>query len=156
MKRLRPGVAFILRNSLKEILICERADHPGTWQFPQGGINRGETPLAALVREVQEELGIGPSAYRIVETRGPYGYSFHGLRKKEGYDGQEHTYFLADATGDFPHGLPDVTNVDFPEFRSARWVSPGDFQLTWLPEIKRDVYRRVLSDFFPDSQSALP
>jgi 8-oxo-dGTP pyrophosphatase MutT (NUDIX family) len=70
------------------------------------------------------------------------------LKKKEGYDGQEHTYFLAETTSAAPHKLPEVAAVESPEFRSARWVMPSDFQLHWLPEIKRDVYRRVLADFF--------
>ena len=53
----RENVAAILRNRRGEILVCERLDHAGAWQFPQGGIDAGETPEQALVREVVRRWG---------------------------------------------------------------------------------------------------
>jgi putative (di)nucleoside polyphosphate hydrolase len=52
----RPAVAAIIKDRTGRILICERADAPGAWQFPQGGIEANETPVAALMREVLEEI----------------------------------------------------------------------------------------------------
>ncbi len=144
MPSYRPNVACILRNAGGEILVCERADWPGCWQFPQGGIKADETVLDALHREVEEELGLPPSSYEVLSSQGPYRYPFSGGRVKEGFDGQEQTYFLAQIRG------PQVTlrfdGAD--EFRAARWIPPASFDLGWVAPMKRDVYRQVLRDFF--------
>lgn len=142
MPRYRPNVAVILRNSAGEILICERADCDGCWQFPQGGVKKGETLLEALHREVKEELGLKPSAYRIVSQKGPYRYLFMKGKKKEGFDGQEQTYFLADL-------LDDGAKLRFDhEFQDSRWIAPEIYQLAWVAEMKKEVYTQVFSDFF--------
>ena len=123
MPRYRPNVAFILRNSSGEILVCERSDWPGCWQFPQGGVKKNETLLEALHREVEEELGLRPAEYRLLSRKGPYRYLFTGGRKKAGYDGQEQQYFLGEAVN--PHVVLrfDATH----EFRAARWLPPADY-----------------------------
>ena len=54
--KFRPNVAAILRRPDGRILIGERHDFPGSWQFPQGGIHGTETPEEALRRELAEEL----------------------------------------------------------------------------------------------------
>ncbi len=144
MPRYRPNVAFILRNSSGEILVCERSDWPGCWQFPQGGVKKNETLLEALHREVEEELGLRPAEYRLLSRKGPYRYLFTGGRKKAGYDGQEQQYFLGEAVN--PHVVLrfDATH----EFRAARWLPPADYNLACLPPMKRAVYAAVFRDFF--------
>ena len=57
-ERYRPCVAALLQNAAGMILICERRDFAESWQFPQGGIDAGESPREALVRELMEELGL--------------------------------------------------------------------------------------------------
>src|SRR5438067_8221410 len=56
--RYRLNVAAILQNREGKILVCERADATGAWQFPQGGVDEGETLEAALARELVEEIGL--------------------------------------------------------------------------------------------------
>ena len=65
--------ALILRGD--EILCCQRTAHqalPLKWEFPGGKIEAGETPPQALLRELQEELGIlaeiGPEIARVLHT----------------------------------------------------------------------------------------
>jgi putative (di)nucleoside polyphosphate hydrolase len=143
--RYRPAVAAILQNSSGRILICERADAPGSWQFPQGGIEAGETPAAALEREVQEEISLPRSAYSIRSVRGPYRYRFPAGLTKKGFRGQAHHYFLLRLRGS--KRLLNVAGPDA-EFRATRWIRPAEFNLAWLPPMKRRAYRRVLHDFF--------
>ncbi len=144
MPSYRRNAAIILRNSAGEILLCERSDWRGCWQFPQGGAKKGETLLDALHREIEEELGLKPSDYRVLSTKGPYRYLFMNGRKKDGFDGQEQYYFLA-----------ELTNTQRPlrfdschEFRAARWLPPASYDLSWISSMKREVYVSVFRDFF--------
>jgi len=141
----RPNVAIILRNDSGKILICERTDWPGCWQFPQGGVKPKESPDEALVREVREELGLPASAYKIISSKGPYRYLFPEGVKKGGWIGQAQTYFLADLAN---KNAGITFDGPAPEFRDARWIFPHDFQLDVIPAMKHQVYQQVFADFF--------
>jgi putative (di)nucleoside polyphosphate hydrolase len=141
----RPAVAAILQNRSGRILICERADALGAWQFPQGGMEAGETPVAALMREVLEEISLPRNAYSIACVRGPYRYRFPAGITKKGFRGQAHHYFLLRLRA--PKSLVNVGGPNA-EFRLARWIWPEEFDLAWLPPMKRRAYRQVLQDFF--------
>lgn len=143
--KLRANVAGILRRPNGEILVCERLEPPGAWQFPQGGIDDSETPEQALIRELREEIGVGAPDIRIVQQRGPYRYVFGEGRTKKGFHGKEQIYFLCDFVGNT--STINVTTVH-PEFRDFRWIKPAEFQLAWLPKMKHEVYRQVFRDFF--------
>ena len=141
----RSNVAGILRNAPGQILVCERLQIEGAWQFPQGGVDEGESLEQALKRELWEEIGVIPEDYRIVETRGPYRYLFGDGRRKRGFHGKEQHYFLCEFTG--PDSHIDVA-TEHPEFGGWKWIAPDEFQLAWLPEMKVGVYRAVFRDFF--------
>ncbi len=144
MPAYRPNVAFILRNTLGEILVCERSDWPGCWQFPQGGVKNKETLHEALHREVEEELGLRPGDYRVLTSKGPYRYLFADTKKKAGFDGQEQQYFLAELVN-----LKALMRFDGTrEFRAARWLAPSAFDFEKIPPMKRAVYAAVFRDFF--------
>ncbi len=118
----------------------ERADQPGHWQLPQGGLNRGERPVAALWRELGEETGLGkadvemvgePSEWLVAEW--PADVVGDGGRL-----GQIHRWFELRARDDAVEPRPDGR-----EFRDWKWVSPA-----WLVEhvvpFRQPAYRRVL------------
>jgi putative (di)nucleoside polyphosphate hydrolase len=144
-KKYQPNVAAILRNSEGQILIGERVGVAGAWQFPQGGVDEGESHEEAIQREVWEEIGLSPGHYQIREKRGPYYYLFPEGVTKRGHNGKEQWYFLCDF-----HAADDCINVatEHPEFRAWKWISPEAFSVDWLPQMKHHVYRRVLLDFF--------
>ena len=60
MGEYRPNVAALIINKDGCLLVCERLLNPGAWQFPQGGVNEGESLEAAILREVEEEIGLKP------------------------------------------------------------------------------------------------
>jgi putative (di)nucleoside polyphosphate hydrolase len=142
--KYRLNVAGILRNREGKILICERIQVRNAWQFPQGGVDSGETLEQALVRELWEEIGLDPGDFRIVEKRSGYRYRFPSGRKK-GFAGKDQTYFLCEFLAE-----DAKINVDteHPEFRSWRWIAPQEFRREWLPPMKLDVYSKVFRDFF--------
>lgn len=141
----RPAVAAILQDRSGRILICERSDTPGAWQFPQGGIDPGETPVEALAREVFEEIALPRKSYSIAAVRGPYRYRFPKGITKKGFHGQAHHYFLLRLRGSKSQINIATANE---EFRQTRWIRPEEFQLAWLAPMKRGAYRRLLEDFF--------
>ena len=95
-----------------QILVGERPDQHGFWQFPQGGLEPRE-PETALPRELHEELSLEPGDYAWSERRGPYRYLFPPGRTKQGYRGQEQHYFrlrmLAPPSGRCPHAAPGIS-----------------------------------------------
>jgi putative (di)nucleoside polyphosphate hydrolase len=150
MVRYRPNVAALVVNSGGSLLICERCTMPGAWQFPQGGVDTGESTEQALFREVREEVGLEARHYVVMAQREGYRYLYpehvRGKKvRKHGSHGQEQTYFLC-------HLKPDAPQVNVNqrqrEFRAYRWILPEEFDLEWLPAFKRDVYREVMRDFF--------
>lgn len=147
--RFRPNVAGILeRPEDGRILIGERVDVSGAWQFPQGGVDKGEELEEAFHREMEEEIGLRPTDYEVVEQRGVYRYRFPKERMKRGkYHGQEQTYFLCKLVGDEKSITLDQEQ-HHQEFSSYRWILPKEFDLKWLPKFKREVYAAVLHDFF--------
>jgi len=132
------------------LLICERWTVPGAWQFPQGGVDPGETEEEALFREVREEIGLEARHYEVLERRSGYRYLYpEDVRRKKvrkhGCQGQEQAYYLCRLRS----GAPAVDVNQRPrEFACHRWILPEEFDLEWLPGFKRDVYRQVMKDFF--------
>lgn len=148
--RFRPNVAALFVRPEGQLLVCERSTFPGSWQFPQGGVDAGETLEQALAREVREEIGLLPEHYEVVRHATGYRYIYPPearikKRKKHGFHGQEQTYFLCKLKA----GAPQINVNQSPrEFSNFRWIEPVEFDIEWLPPFKHDVYREVMKDFF--------
>src|SRR5438477_6590329 len=93
----RPNVGIILANPRNEVFWGKRV-HQHAWQFPQGGIKLGETPVQAMFRELEEEIGLARGHVRILgRTREWLRYEVPDkwCRGKEGnYRGQKQIWFL--------------------------------------------------------------
>lgn len=150
MVRYRSNVAALMIDANGNLLICERSNLPGAWQFPQGGVDPGEQIEQALYREIREEIGLSKEHYEILRRKDGYRYLYpEDVRSKKiqkhGNHGQEQTYFLCKLRPN----APDIDVNQSPrEFRSYRWIQPNEFDLDWLPPFKHEVYRAVMKDFF--------
>ncbi|WGF87332.1 RNA pyrophosphohydrolase [Marinivivus vitaminiproducens] len=142
----RRGVGLVLTDGRGRIFAGERLDTPGAWQMPQGGIDRGEEPRVAAVRELFEEIGTDRAT---ILTESPlwYRYDFPeelGRRLWGGrYRGQAQKWFLLRFDG-------KDADIDIaghhPEFSRWTWLPPADL-LDAIVAFKRPVYETVLALF---------
>ena len=143
----RPNVGIILLNQRNQVFWGKRL-RTHSWQFPQGGIDRGETPEQAMFRELHEEVGLRPEHVRIVaRTRDWLRYEvperFIRRDARGYYRGQKQIWFLLQLTGnDWDLNLRATNH---PEFDAWRW---NDY---WVPldvvvEFKRGVYEMALTE----------
>ena len=143
----RPNVGIVLSNWKNEVFWGKRVrEH--AWQFPQGGIKRGENPEAAMFRELKEEVGLEPQHVRILgRTRDWLRYDVPDkwIRRewRGNYRGQKQIWYLLRLIGrDCDVRLRSSAK---PEFDAWRWNE------YWVPlesviEFKREVYQRALAE----------
>jgi len=143
----RPNVGIMLANDHGRLLWARRIGQ-GAWQFPQGGIARGESPEEALYRELEEEVGLACDAVRVVAcTRGWLRYRLPQRYLRERRDpiciGQKQKWFLLHMLAD--DSAVRVDAAPNPEFDRWRWVSYW-YPLTQVIPFKREVYRSALRE----------
>lgn len=146
LKKYRPNVAAIIVSSKYpskvEVLIAKRND-VNAWQFPQGGIDEGETPKEALLRELKEE--IGTDEVEIVASMPEwltYDFPKKIAEKMYPYDGQKQKYFLVRLK---PNAKINLNTSD-PEFDEFKFVKVDEI-FKYVKSFKRPVYKIVL-DYF--------
>jgi len=143
----RPNVGIILLNQRSQVFWGKRI-RTHSWQFPQGGIDRGESPEQAMLRELHEEVGLFPQHVQVLaRTRDWLRYEvpdrFIRRDARGHYRGQKQIWFLLQLVGydwDF-----NLRATDHPEFDAWRW---NDY---WVPldvvvEFKRGVYELALTE----------
>ena len=147
VKPYRPNVAAIILSSdypdKKRVMLAERSDIDGVWQFPQGGIDRGETPDEALFRELEEEIGTDKVDI-IAEYPDwiAYDYPERVLKKMQPYAGQTQRYYLVR----LKKGATINLDTEHPEFSSYKFVKLKDLMES-ITHFKKPVYKRVI-DYF--------
>lgn len=148
----RRNVGVMLVNEKGEVFVGQRIDSEvPAWQMPQGGIDDGETPRDAALRELLEETGVSPDLVTVeAETDGwiPYDLPHDIVPRiwKGRFKGQEQKWFLLRF-----HGTDEQVRIDaddHQEFSEWRWLPPGELVANIVP-FKREVYARVVEEFAP-------
>jgi putative (di)nucleoside polyphosphate hydrolase len=141
----RPAVGVMLLNRQGLVFVGKRIDQTiEGWQMPQGGIDKGEEPREAVMRELKEETGTDKA--RIIAEmpdwvtydlpRHLVGIAFHGK-----YGGQRQKWFAMRFTG-------EDSDIDLhshePEFSSWKWLAIEELPQVIVP-FKRDSYAKVVA-----------
>lgn len=143
----RHGVGIMLLNSAGNVFVGQRIDiSEEAWQMPQGGIELGETPKAAALRELREELGTS-NVEVVADSSDWLSYELpQDLLERlpaARWKGQTQQWFLMRFLGNDPE-----INVatEHPEFSRWKWLPPG-LLIGQVVPFRRQIYARVLEKF---------
>lgn len=148
----RANVGIIVCNHSSQVLWARRIRHDG-WQFPQGGVERKESPRQAAYRELFEEVGLYPHQVRLLGiTQKWYRYDVPN-RPNNRFRGQKQQWFLFHLTGEDEDVCLDRSHK--PEFDGWCWVDYWH-PLNNIISFKRGVYKEALSELEPIMLDAFP
>ena len=143
---MRIGVGVVVLNNINQVFVGKRKDNPGDkWQMPQGGVDKGESYINAMKRELFEETSI-KNIKILKEIDRTYEYELPdnlvGIIWKGKFRGQKQKWFITKFLGkDSEINL----NTKHPEFIDWRWIDPKK-----LPEVivnfKKDLYINLLKE----------
>ena len=140
---LRKGVGVVLLNNNNKIFVAKRIDNPNDfWQMPQGGIDKGENPTEAALRELKEETSI-KNVKLIKEIRDEITYylpeNLLGIIWKGKFKGQTQKWFIMRFLG-----KDNEVNLKtkHPEFLEWKWVNVDNITEK-VVDFKRHVYEKI-------------
>jgi putative (di)nucleoside polyphosphate hydrolase len=142
----RAGVGALVIDARGLVLACERAERPGSWQLPQGGLDGDEEPSAAVLRELEEETGIGRDCVQLLAEH-PEWIAYEvplERRRAELGRGQVQRWFLLRFLG--TDRDIDLGKQQPPEFRAWRWMPMSEL-IELVIEFRRPVYRKLAAQF---------
>ena len=145
----RPNVGVVLFNTDGRAWLGRRANTPGpfNWQFPQGGVDKGETLAAAAKRELEEETGVVTAVF-LAQTPDWITYDFpegyRGSKVARGWRGQKQIWFAMRFLG----SESEINLYAHPhvEFDDWRWADLDEAPLLVAP-FKREAYETVVQQF---------
>ena len=141
---MRNGVGVIILNNENKVFVGKRKDNPvNKWQMPQGGVEKGESYLSAMKRELYEETSI-TSIEILREVDGFFEYELPnnlvGIIWKGKFRGQKQKWFIAKFIGDENEINLQTKN---PEFIEWKWIIPDDLPKT-IVDFKKKMYVELL------------
>jgi putative (di)nucleoside polyphosphate hydrolase len=144
----RQGVGIILVNAKRQVFLAKRIGKIA-WQFPQGGIKAEESPVEAMYRELQEEIGLHAEDVKVLSTTRRWLRYRLPKRLVRHYSkpiciGQKQKWFLLQLVN--KEARINLSITDTPEFDSWAWVSYW-YPLTQVVAFKRRVYSLAMKEF---------
>ncbi len=143
----RKCAGILLLNGQNLIFTAKRIDKPCGWQMPQGGIDNGEKPQNAALRELEEEIGIKADKITVIHTLEGLKYDFPDTLQPKIWDGkymgQQQTWFFAKFLGDDK----DI-NLNYspnPEFKEWKWTNTKDV-VHEAVNFKQEVYQTLVNE----------
>lgn len=136
----RAGAGAVILNGKGQVLAVERAKNPGAWQLPQGGLEPGEEPLAAVYREIQEEAMLQRS---VLEFLGEYpellAYELPAEFRstKTGRGQVQYWFFFRLRTSE-----SSITTATTDEVRNRRWMSWAELT-DHAVRFRQHIYQRL-------------
>jgi putative (di)nucleoside polyphosphate hydrolase len=153
-KPYRKNVGVVVFNKSGKLLVGEREQFPGAWQFPQGGIDEGEDPREAVLRELYEETGVKPNEI-VYEYPNWISYDFPSDLKLNGkmnqFRGQTQKWFLVFWEGNSDDCKLDLHEIEFVRVEFMSW----DEILEKIVKFKKDIYSQIRIEFEPEVKSYL-
>ena len=144
--RANVGIAVARADGL--VLALERIDQPDRWQMPQGGLNVGEEPAEAALRELEEETGLRSEHVELVAEH-PRWLAYElppARRRNERARGQVQKWFLYRFLGTDEDIDLTPPKGERQEFKAHRWVAlPELAESMW--EVKRPIYRVLVEEW---------
>ncbi len=144
--RYRPCVGVLLLNHDGHVWVGERIDTPGAWQLPQGGIDAGEQPWPAALRELEEEIGTA-NVECLAEHPAWLTYDLPpqiaATRWNGRFVGQQQKWFACRFLG--ADSEIDIA-TKHPEFAAWKWIPLTDLTAAAVP-FKRQIYAAFQSQF---------
>tara|TARA_B100001989_G_scaffold141188_1_gene100306 strand:- start:142 stop:612 length:471 start_codon:yes stop_codon:yes gene_type:complete len=143
---MRNGVGVIILNKENKVFVGKRKDNPiDKWQMPQGGVDKGESYLQAMKRELFEETSI-KNIKVIKEIESFFEYELPetliGIIWKGKYRGQKQKWFITRFLGEESEIDLDTKHAEFIDWK---WIEPK-----LLPEVivnfKKDLYLKLLKE----------
>jgi putative (di)nucleoside polyphosphate hydrolase len=145
----RLGVGMMLLNKAGDVFVGRRIDtRSDAWQMPQGGIDQGEDPQQAAVRELEEEVGV--SNVRLLHESAQW-YSYDLPKElvpvlwKGRYQGQKQRWFAYELMDD--DAAINIATQE-PEFNDWKWVSIDELPSLIVP-FKMALYQSIVDEFKP-------
>lgn len=144
----RANVGIVICNGQGQVFWARRFGQH-SWQFPQGGINEGETAEQAMYRELYEEAGLKPEHVKILAVSKNW-LRYRLPKRLIRHDsqpvciGQKQRWFLLRL--DAKEEAVNLAACSHPEFDEWRWVSYW-YPVRQVVSFKREVYRRAMKEF---------
>ena len=144
----RANVGIIIANASGQVFWGQRIQNNDSWQFPQGGIDSGESSTDAMYRELYEEVGLGESDVSLIgQTRSWLRYRIPDnlIRRRQtpACIGQKQKWFLLEIKADPEQIRFDCGDKE--EFCDWRWVSYW-YPVNQVVSFKQDVYRKAMTE----------
>ncbi len=146
----RANVAIVISDGAGRLFWAKRIGQ-NAWQFPQGGIDAGESPEDALYRELYEEVGLQSGDVKLIGQSKRW-LRYHipePMRRKRNTPvciGQKQKWYLLQLTGGVDKIRFDAAGS--PEFDGWQWVNYW-YPVRSIVSFKKNVYRRALQEFAP-------